>query len=323
MLDLFYAFHNGLLHSHSLLHLSLHRHRLPSFVLRYPRRAHFRQQAQRALQRLSPAFRLTPDARIFFSSYYSTFHHKQLTDEEIIALVESVHDKALKTWPYRCVQEYRFSYPRVRLHPQYASLVLNNPQVSSLRVLEVGSCMGSDVRQMLLDGVKADNVLGLELEQGFIDLGLDALFCDRPTLGSAFAACNILESQPALLPALQTFLSVGPPSLAYCGSVYHLLGEQDTHTLTRHVYQLLAPGGVFIGRTVGSASGQPVDVERGDQLRFLHTRESFTVMCLQYGFVDVQFVSTEESDLSDVEHGRMRRAGTGMMAFSAKKAAGG
>ena len=268
-----------------------------------------------------PAFRLTPDARTFFSSYYSTFHHRQLTDEEIVALVESVHDQALKTFPYGCVQEYRFSHPRIRLHPRYASLVMHNPQVSTLRVVEVGSCMGSDIRQMLLDGVRPENVLGLELEQGFIDLGLDALFCDRPTLAHAFAACNILESQPALLPALQTFLSVGPPSLVYCGSVYHLLGEQDTHTLTRHVYQLLAPGGVFIGRTVGSGRSQPMPVGGGNQLGFLHTRESFTAMCLQYGFVDVEFVNTEEDLGNDPEHERMRRAGMLLMAFFARKPA--
>ena len=256
---------------------------------------------------IAPArgFTLSPEARSFFTSYYSTFHHRALSDADIVGLVTAAHDRALPTHPYRCIREYRFSYPRIMRHPRYSALIQQHPSPATLRLLDIGSCMGSDLRQALLHRISPLNILGLELEQDFIDTGLDVLFQDRALLPpTTFIAHNILQPNPTSHPTLKAFLDAQPLDLIYCGSVYHLLQEADTHTLTRHVYSLLPPGGVFFGRTVGSShASEPNAAAAWNGVgRFLHSKATFTKMAQDVGFVDVEFVETE-SDVDDTQSG--------------------
>jgi hypothetical protein len=56
-------------------------------------------------------FVVTPSSRTFFTSYYRSVHQRELTDADIVQLVSAAQDRAMKTCPYPCVQEYKFSYP--------------------------------------------------------------------------------------------------------------------------------------------------------------------------------------------------------------------
>lgn len=47
--------------------------------------------------------------------------------------------------------------------------------------LDIGCCLGHDIRKLVFDGAPAENLVGVELRKGFIDLGYD-LFRDRDTL---------------------------------------------------------------------------------------------------------------------------------------------
>ena len=49
--------------------------------------------------------------------------------------------------------------------------------------LDVGCCLGTDMRKLVFDGVPAQNLVGIELRQQYIDLGFD-LFRDRNRLGA-------------------------------------------------------------------------------------------------------------------------------------------
>ena len=276
-------------------------------------------------------FVLSHLSRDFFQAYYQHQHHRSITDEEILALVNQAHNTAIaRAHPYRCIKEYQFCYPRVMLHPHYSQLVQHNSKVGEVRVLDVGSCMGSDLRQMILHGVKPEHALGLELEQDLIDLGLDVLYKDRPVLQSSFTTQNVLADDFMSNTQLAAFHSAGV-DLVYCGSVYHLLDEAPTHTLSKHIYKLLKPGGVLFGRTVGSLHDtRPTLADWNGRQRFLHSADTFKRMLLQYGFVDVEFVATE-SDMgpnnplkvahSDFEkEDNLERKGTAMHAFYARKA---
>ena len=270
-------------------------------------------------------FVLTPEAREFFLAYYSRYHQRQLSDDEIVSLVSEAHRLAMQTHPYRCVKECRFSTPRIMRHPRYAQLVQRHPDPASLRVLDIGSCMGSDVRQLLLHSVSPQRVLGLELERDFIDIGLDVLFQDRGSLSSAFIAHDILTPDFLSQPTLTAFRDAGI-DLIYAGSVYHLLLQPDTVALTQHSYELLKPGGVFFGRTVGSLHPvDPVDVHWIGKPRFLHSAATFTAMMQQCGFAEVEFApvpsdmdDSGNSDDSNVSGGG-RQHSTGMFAFYARK----
>ncbi len=115
--------------------------------------------------------------------------------------------------------------------------------------------------------------------------------------------------------------------VVYCGSVYHLLDEAATHTLSKHLYKLLAPGGVLFGRTVGSLHDTaPAVADWKSKPRFLHSADTFKRMLLQYGFVDVEFVPTDPTWASTIRSKCRATASTsssidtGMHAFYARKA---
>ena len=276
-------------------------------------------------------FVLSHLSRDFFTAYYQQQHQQTVSDQEILTLVNQAHDTAIAhKHAYRCIREYQFCYPRVMLHPHYQQLIQHNAKVAEVRVLDVGSCMGTDLRQMLLHGVKPEHALGLELNQDLIDIGLDVLYNDRSILQSSFATQDVLADDFLSNSQLSTFHTDGI-DVIYCGSVYHLLEETPTHVLSKHLYQLLKPGGVLFGRTVGSLDAtQPVVGGWNGLARFLHSADTFKRMLLQYGFVDVEFVPTA-SDMGHnnpvkVAHGKddsddnLERKGTGMHAFYARKA---
>ena len=277
-------------------------------------------------------FVLSHLSRDFFSSYYQQQHHRAIADAEILQLVNQAHDQAVaKAHPYRCIKEYQFCYPRVMLHPHYAQLIQHNAKVGELRVLDVGSCMGSDLRQMILHGVKPEHALGLELEQDLIDIGLDGLYKDRAALQQSFTTQNVLDD--GFLESNSQFAAFHSAGIdvVYCGSVYHLLEEAPTHTLSAHLYKLLSPGGVLFGRTVGSLlDTRPVDANWNGRSRFLHSAHTFKTMLLQYGFVDVEFVPTGSDMGADnpvkvtsgeyAKGDNLERPDTGMHAFFARKA---
>ena len=274
-------------------------------------------------------FVLSHLSRDFFQSYYQQQHHRAIADDEILSVVNQAHNAAIaKAHPYRCIKEYQFCYPRVMLHPHYQQLIQHNAKVGEVRVLDVGSCMGSDLRQMILHGVKPEHALGLELEQDLIDIGLDVLYKDRSLLQQSFTTQNVLDDHfLSSNSQLAAFHSAGI-DLAYCGSVYHLLEEAPTHTLSQHLYKLLKPGGVLFGRTVGSLDDtRPVNADWNGRSRFLHSADTFKKMLLQYGFVSVDFVPTQTDvgasnplKVTTGDYGNLESKGTAMHAFFARKA---
>ena len=184
-------------------------------------------------------FVLSHLCRDFFLAYYRHTHNRTITDADILTLVNRAHDAAIaRAHPYRCIKEYQFCYPRVMQHPHYAQLFQHNANVGQVRVLDVGSCMGSDLRQMILHGVKPVHALGLELEQDLIDIGLDVLYDDRAQLQHSFITQNVLDDNFLSNRQLANFHSAGI-DVIYCGSVYHLLDE-GTHPHT-HTAPLQTP----------------------------------------------------------------------------------
>jgi len=58
--------------------------------------------------------------------------------------------------------------------------------------LDIGCCLGQDIRKLVFDGVPAENLAGAELRQGYIDLGYE-LFRDKEKLVSKMYQANILD----------------------------------------------------------------------------------------------------------------------------------
>jgi len=86
-------------------------------------------------------------------------------------------NRAWATFPYPCVGQFDFlDFPlstRRMLYPRLLSLLK-----AGGTLVDVGCCLGHDIRKLVFDGVPGGNLVGVELHQGFIDLGFE-LFRDR------------------------------------------------------------------------------------------------------------------------------------------------
>lgn len=85
--------------------------------------------------------------------------------------------------PYPCIGVFRFLDFPACLSPVYLE-VLERVRAGET-FLDLGCCFGQDIRKLIYDGAPSDNIVGVDTEPGFIDLG-DELFGDRETLQARF-----------------------------------------------------------------------------------------------------------------------------------------
>jgi len=100
-------------------------------------------------------------------------------------------EKAWETYPYPCVSQLDFLdfqlSQRNLLYPR-----LLDQLKGGAKMLDIGCCMGHDIRKLVFDGVPGENLVGVELQQGFIDLGFE-LFRDKDHLKAKLLIGNIME----------------------------------------------------------------------------------------------------------------------------------
>ncbi|KAJ8080804.1 hypothetical protein PM082_017639 [Marasmius tenuissimus] len=74
----------------------------------------------------------------------------------------------IKIAPHTCIRECIFAEPRIDYHFVYRSILEKARELgtASKRLVDVGCCMGSDIRKLIVDGFDAENILGIDLEKG-------------------------------------------------------------------------------------------------------------------------------------------------------------
>jgi len=275
----------------------------------------------------SSGFRLSSDTAKLFAKYNG------VTDEqEICRRVETARSEAMKHFPYRCIREYRFAYPRIMMHPYYNKLLW---ELNNKRILDIGCCTGTDIRQLVIDGAKTENLLGVDIEDGYFSVGFN-LFGDKDKMQHRFAMVDVLstdvENQNMALsqflyprPSAKSGVSetLGPQALdaVHCGSVFHLLNKEQCYVLSRAAFRFLSTSaaycgvssspyaissptsksgsssrvagrGVFFGRTVGSASEESFD-RSGPGVNTPQLRYMHSTDSFKKMLTDVGFVNVE------------------------------
>lgn len=134
------------------------------------------------------------------------------------------------------------------------------------KYLDIGCCVGQDIRQLVADGAPSANLYGAELEAPFIDVGYE-LFRDRQTLKTHFMQADILklnEVDSPLAPLMGTF------DFIHLGMVLHVFDWDQQRTVLENCVRLLKPeaGMLIVGRAVGDLEGTTGgDVWRGKSFR--------------------------------------------------------
>ncbi|CAE8629396.1 unnamed protein product [Polarella glacialis] len=194
--------------------------------------------------------------------------------------------------PYVCVMRGAFLRPRVVDHPSYP-LIMSQQAGERCRFLDLGCCMGTDLRQMLLDGAQKELVHGVDFSPDFIRLGFE-LFGDEATMDGVFQRVDILDgwdSGSELGASSATgWMSehVSSFDVVHCGAVLHTLeSKEEVQEVLKRVFCLLAPGGVYFG---------------GNRPTWVHDAKSFHEELESVGFEGVEVTVRSGQNEADAEN---------------------
>jgi 2-polyprenyl-3-methyl-5-hydroxy-6-metoxy-1,4-benzoquinol methylase len=233
-------------------------------------------------------------------------------EKEIKRRMLKARNIGVNTHGYKCISEYRFISPRCTGHPRYKDIV---PRFKNSTILDIGCCMGTDLRKMIVDGAIPENVCGIDIEGTFITLGYD-LFDDKAIMHDKFFVMNILDKNN-----WPTSFRTQLFDIAYCGSVFHLLSEEDGGMLVANLKEMLSDGAVFLGKCVGTSKDHAIEVPEAvksfrPHFTFMHSAESLRKMLHDNGFKNIEITASASPQEMTVIN---RAAGLNVLAFYATK----
>ena len=157
----------------------------------------------------------------------------------------SQRSKAFDICPYPCIGQFKFLILTLKGHPLYAQII--NRIKDGETLLDVGCCLGQDLRQLVADGAPSENIYGLDIERPLMDLGFD-LFLDREKLKSTFMLGDVYEHNT------DWSLLEGKMDIINASAFFHLypLPKQVEASCLLVRFGRAKPGTVIIGRQMGS-----------------------------------------------------------------------
>ncbi len=187
--------------------------------------------------------------------------------ETQIEHVQRLRDRAYQEYQYPCLGLYRFLGLAFSTHPLYGIHVLPllrgekdkkdvTAKEASRTLLDLGTCLGQDVRKLIFDGAPANSVFGGDLLAEFVDIGYD-LFRDEGKLPRSYfvAPADIFDqSSPP-----KDF--DGKADIIHANSVFHLFSWDDQVRAAKRVAKLMRPrkGSLILGSQI--AHQEPGEVE--------------------------------------------------------------
>lgn len=184
----------------------------------------------------------------------------------------SQRDIAWRTLPYPCLGQFRFLDLDLANRADVYPALLSRLRTGKQKFLDVGCCVGQNIRKLVHDGVPSENLAGVVLEQGFISLGYN-LFRDRDTLKAKFVGGSILDDDGVVLD--KRFQ--GQFDVVQLSVVLHLLTWEEQIKVFKHAMRLLKRDGeedvVIIGQATGNLEGVTSPSWRKNAFR--HNVQSF------------------------------------------------
>ncbi|THH11243.1 hypothetical protein EW146_g8103 [Bondarzewia mesenterica] len=185
-------------------------------------------------------------------------------EHELRRRVFEVQKYAYEQHPYPCICQFNHVSLMMSTNKVYPSIV-ETGKTNGTILLDLGCCMGTDVRKIVHDGYPADHVVGCDLRPEFIALGYK-LYRDTETYSIRFLTADIfdllLDSVPSSAkPLSKVPLSqvstldelIGRVSHIYIGALFHLFDEQTQLGLAQRLVSLLKKtrGATIFGRHQG------------------------------------------------------------------------
>lgn len=206
-----------------------------------------------------------------------------------------------------------FLTPRITRHPTYPTLLSTITPKS--RILDIGCCYGTDIRALILDGVKPSKITAADLLSGYWELGLK-LFSDSSrikdvrTVWGDFASTDGVELEKHGLKHSNAFVSAQ--------LVLHVFSKEQCEAFVKKVWDCLSSGGWFFGMCVGSVVEGPWKRQGGGK-RWLHSKESLSSLLREIGFQDIDVDIGSENWVDEVTGQVEGSDGKTLLMFAARK----
>ncbi|KAJ4993216.1 methyltransferase domain-containing protein [Stagonosporopsis vannaccii] len=212
---------------------------------------------------------LQPKTKELFEIY------SKVPSNELISHITQVRDKAFKIFPYPCLGHWGFLNLNIQKSDAYDEVVqrINDGE----QYLDIGCCMGQDIRKLVYDGVPSENVYASDLQGQFWDMGYE-MFLDRSSLKATFIEADVFDNTSGL----QEF--TGKFDIVHAASFFHLFDWDAQIVAAKRIISLLNPesNSLILGR-------QAARVEAGDFIakvgqtkrRYWHNPESWASLWKQ------------------------------------------
>ncbi|KAN0095788.1 hypothetical protein V8E51_016499 [Hyaloscypha variabilis] len=173
------------------------------------------------------------------------YQYSGIPNEEMDDHIETIRTMALKVCPYPCIKMYRFMDISIATLPIYPEIL--DRTKNGDKFLDLGCCLGQEIRQLVFDGTPSKNTYGSDLYGGYFPVGYK-LFKDQDRLQTTFIAADIFDNTSKL-----TELE-GKINIIYTGAFFHLFGLEEQKKIAARVVQLLAPrpGSMVCGQQSGN-----------------------------------------------------------------------
>ncbi|GJE88666.1 hypothetical protein PsYK624_047490 [Phanerochaete sordida] len=189
-----------------------------------------------------------------------------ITDpEELKKHIVAVQREIYAVHPYHCIRAFSFAKLKISRFPAYQQLLKLGKERPGALFLDLGCCVGNDVRKAVADGFPVNQALASDLHPEFWEMG-HKLFKSTPeTFPVPFIAADVFSDASLApspiptsastdpLPPLKELTSltplVGRLSAIHTSAFFHLFSEDGQRTLARRVAPLLAPepGSIIFG----------------------------------------------------------------------------
>lgn len=185
------------------------------------------------------------------------------------------------------------------------------------KYLDIGCCIGQDIRKLVYDGVPSENTYGSDLKKEFMDIGYD-LFLDKDKLKTTFIAADVFD------PASELTQLDGHIDIIHAASFFHLFDWNEQVQAAKRVAKLLSskPGGMVVGRQAGNvnAGERPRETDP-KQTRFHHNASTFVKLWEQVGEETATKweVDARLEDLDLAQQSRGIPEGTRWLQFTVRK----
>jgi hypothetical protein len=231
-------------------------------------------------------------------------------------VTQKQRDEAFKIFPYPCVGNWGFLNLSVADSPVYKEVVERIAQGE--QYLDIGCCMGQDIRILAYDGAMPENMYASDLKKEFWDIGYD-LFLDRARLKSKFIEADIFDDDSALKEL------DGKLNIVHAASFFHLWDWDEQVKAAKRVVGLLKaePGAMVFGRQGGMPEAGKISQAKKELNSYWHNPESWARLWKQVGDETGSewevTSSLGEEDLTKRMNAKIVPAGTRFLTFTIRR----